>query len=97
MSGANRLIDDLRNKGEEWITDRVNDFLAKRRFHTVREQVRESRDRFDHGLQHALYTLNLPSKADMESLNRKVDSISRKLQRVSSRIDRLLERNSAGE
>ena len=55
------------------------------------EVTRDTRDKLDKGVQHIISAMNLPSLADVESMNRRVESLNGKLVSLLLKVDRLIE------
>ncbi len=84
------LLDELRDQGEKLIMGVINDFLTKKTFPGTRKKIDDAHRHIDRNLNLVLYTLNLPSRRDLDRIERKIETMNEKARILTGKIDELL-------
>jgi poly(hydroxyalkanoate) granule-associated protein len=75
------LFDKLVNRGEEIEKERRGQFdeFVETRQKQVKEQRKKAEKELDKRIETVLHSLNIPSRKDVDSLNRKINALTRKI------------------
>jgi len=89
---ANPIVDEMMKRGEERLSKLASQVLASERFvallqATVKRSLGAKR-LLDRNLRLALAALNLPSSADVRSINDRLDDLERLLNEMDGKLQR---------